>query len=426
MHLLGADPANHAVGIVEEVHEDGRKEIHEEGTAQTRHSSRLNTNYIEAVRRRNRGNARRGVLRAQGSMTPGEWFQHRNVHMRGRLGWSLLTTTLPRVEAQAGATPFLEIRRWNRAFDLFRKREQWGEKVRAGIKGVELKLSTFMGTLGIHAHGHMLILARWWNWRDIRREWFACVKQATLDIYGVELDAEALEAQVEGGVITDIRSVKTRHHEGEVTLEEALQETLKYVTKPDDWEELVQAGQVGQKVLLELEEVERWPRMFELLGAARQVKATAADPAAAEGGRGFLDTACVNDGEAKGPVEDHPLDGSLPGLLEPLAGPPKGPEDVPEVSPRPPPPGRAPSWRELMDQLPLGEWWAMMVDRMKSARRFIARLILERRGGIWITLDGRALGAGEPERIHEPIRRAPRVPTGQDPLWDLWEGVTLA
>ncbi|HET6330570.1 MAG TPA: hypothetical protein VFF76_07265 [Holophagaceae bacterium] len=57
MHLLGADAANHAVGVVKEVHEDGREQLHEEAAAQTRHSSRLNTNYIEAMRRRNRKNA---------------------------------------------------------------------------------------------------------------------------------------------------------------------------------------------------------------------------------------------------------------------------------------------------------------------------------------------------------------------------------
>ncbi|OIQ67561.1 hypothetical protein GALL_508610 [mine drainage metagenome] len=72
MHLLGAAPENHAVGIVEEVHEDGRKEYHEEGTAQTRHGSRLCVNYIEPLRRKNRRHARRAVRRAQASMTPGE------------------------------------------------------------------------------------------------------------------------------------------------------------------------------------------------------------------------------------------------------------------------------------------------------------------------------------------------------------------
>ena len=423
MHLLGAAPENHAVGLVEEVHEDGRKELHEESTAQTRHGSRLCSNYIEALRRRNRGNARRGVLRAQGSMSPAEWYQHRNPKMRGRLAWSFLTLTLPRVEH---GSPFQEVRRFVRAFDLFRKREAWGDKVRAAVKGVELKLSTFMGAVGIHVHGHVLMLARWWRWQDLRREWFACVQRATLDIYGEELDAEALEAQVEGGVITDIRTVRSKHHEGEVPLEDALQETLKYITKPDDWADLVQAGQVGRRMLLELEEVERWPRMFELLGTARERKGTAADPADAEGGRGFLDTACVNDGDPNGPEEAHPLDGTEAGNLRPDAGTPEGPEGGPATSPRPPPPDRAPSWRELMDTLPLGKWMAVMIERTRSARRFIARMILERRGGTWFTLDGKALGAGEPERLHEPIRKAPRLPFGECPIRDLWEGTEFA
>lgn len=307
MHLLGADAANHAVGVVKEVHEDGREELHEEAAAQTRHSSRLNTNYIEAMRRRNRKNARRAVLRSQGTMTPGEWHQHRHAHMRGRLGWGLLTLTLPRVD---GMSPFLEVRRINRAMDLFRKRAAWTKHIRGAIKGVEMKLPVFMGTVGIHVHAHLLILSKWWDWLELRREWFACTAKATEEVYGVELDEEALERAVEGGVVTDIRTVRTKHHGGEVDLEAALQETLKYITKPDDWEALVAAGQVGRDLLLELEEIERWPRMFELMGGAREVKASPSDPATAEGGRGFVHTACVNDGEVEGPDEAHPLDGS--------------------------------------------------------------------------------------------------------------------
>jgi hypothetical protein len=424
MHLLGAAPENHAVGIVEEVHEDGRTEYHEEATAQTRHGSRLCGNYIEALRRKNRSHARRAVRRAQASMTPGEWYQHRNPHMRGRLAWTFLTLTLPRVEQ---GSPFLEVRRFVRAFDLFRKRDAWKAHVRAGIKGVEMKFNVFMGTVGIHVHGHLMILSRWWKWQDLRAEWFACVQQATLDVYGVELDAAALESQVEGGVITDIRTIKSQHHEGEMALEDALQETLKYVTKPDDWDDLVQAGAVGRRMLLELEDVARWPRMFELLGTAREAKQTDADMAAAEGGRGFLDTACLNDGNPNGPDEDHPLEGADSGNLCPEAGTPQGPQGTPQASPRPPPSERAPSWRELMDILPLGKWMAVMVERTRAARRYIARKILETRGGIWITLDGLALGAGEPERVHEPIRRRPsRLPELECPIVDLWEGTEFA
>ncbi len=422
MHLLGADPANHAVGVVKEVHEDGREELHEEGAAQTRHSSRLNTNYLEAMRRRNRKNARRAVTRCQGSMTQAEWYQHKHPHMRGRIAWSLLTLTLPRVD---GMTPFLEVRRINRAMDLFRKRLTWKLKVRGAIKGVEMKLSVFMGQVGIHVHAHLLILAKWWKWEDLRAEWFQAVAKATEEVYAVELDQEALEAQVEGGIVTDIRTVKTHHHEGEVDLESALQETLKYITKPDDWEALVKAGQVGRDLLLELEEIERWPRMFELMGKAREDKAAPVDPANAEGGRGFLDTACIFDGEVEGKEEPHPLDGSLPGLLDPQADPKGGPEAGLEEEPRPPPQVRAPSWRQLMNTLPIGEWLAVMVARMTSARRYIASLILKTRGGIWFTLDGKPLGAGEPERGPLPSLKAPRL-QAPDTMGDLWEGMDLA
>ncbi|HEU4951699.1 MAG TPA: hypothetical protein VFT46_07090 [Holophagaceae bacterium] len=79
-----------------------------------------------------------------------------------------------------------------------------------------------------------------------------------------------------------------------------------------------------------------------------------------------------------------------------------------------------------MDQLPLGEWVAVMVARMASARRYIAGLILKTRGGVWFTLDGRPLGAGEPERSPEPFRRAPRLLAGACPLGDLWAGADLA
>jgi hypothetical protein len=78
-----------------------------------------------------------------------------------------------------------------------------------------------------------------------------------------------------------------------------------------------------------------------------------------------------------------------------------------------------------MDTLPLGEWVAVVAARMASARRHIARLILERRGGIWFTLDGAPLGSGEPERSPMPSLKAPRL-QAPDTLGDLWEGMDLA
>ncbi|MBS1766006.1 MAG: hypothetical protein JST05_01190 [Acidobacteria bacterium] len=422
MHMMGADPRNHAVGIVEEIHEDGRVERHEEAAAATRHSSRLNTNYIEAQRRRNRKKAKAGIRQARAAMTKAEWYQHRHPHMRGRLAFCLTTLTLPRVE---NPHPLLEVKRIVRALDLFRKRDSWTSHVRGAVKGIEMKVGVFMGTITIHVHAHILMLAKWWEWKALRGEWFDCIARATRDIYGEDLDREALEARVEGGVVTDIRTVKTAHHGGEVDLESALQETLKYITKPDDWEALVKAGQVGRDFLLELEEIERWPRMFELMGAARGAKTSPAKDADAEGGRGFLDTACLSDGTAQEPAEAHPLDGSLPGLLEPQAVPKGGAESAPVDSRGPPKAPRPPTWRQLMDTLPIGEWVAVVAARMASARRHIARLILERRGGIWFTLDGAPLGSGEPERSPMPSLKAPR-PQAPDSLGDLWEGMDLA
>lgn len=224
-------------------------------------SERLCPNCLSIRSRRARHSVREGMLRAPKPTTD--------------IRWRFVTLTMPTLPA--AQTPLLEtLDIMSRAWRLFSKSDYWRGfcevgKSRgvefAGIKGVEFTLGKaddgdewMPDVNGYHAHIHLLILSPWVEWQKLREEWTS----ALLKTYA-ENDIEQSINTSDGYAVVDVRLVTTsKTKRGLIGLKGAIQEVCKYVTKTESWLKIPDAQ------LVSVANVNRWPRMFELLGECRQ------------------------------------------------------------------------------------------------------------------------------------------------------------
>jgi len=343
-HLLldGARPENHVSGVL-----DDHGTLYPAGTALVKHSLRLDPNWAETLRRRSRQVARRAVNHAINTLPPKEHYARRKKRS-WRLTWKLVTLTMPHWD---GMSTEDAIRHHNRAFKELGKTKIW-DKVYAGVKGIEDKLTA----KGPHVHSHNLLLSRYIDKTELREAW------------GKALSATRSRDQVGPQQVPfiDIRLVSSEKGGETITLEDALSEVSKYITKTADLVTPDEDGHfVPAAVLLEQCEIARWPRMFELLGACR---ASRAATLAAE--RARLDTSCISPG----------LDNA--GKPESMWTESLEPEEKAKFEsmginfwdaarePEPKKPPRPPSWRDLMFTLSVKDWLQVIAGRAKRAMRF--------------------------------------------------------
>jgi hypothetical protein len=203
---------------------------------------------------------------------------------------------------------------YNRAFALLADTAFWSSRVQAGAKHVEFTVNPH----GYHTHVHLLIYGSYLErdseqenksvkWRaeraaraeergirlvtslpalgNLQDEWTRCITQAAQE-FGRTIEWNASAAHeawyscfpLNGGEVievqpttaakanVDVRIVreKGRATEGEIGLPSAVKELTKYITKAGSWSE------VSDEQLVEIAEVRRWPRCFELLGEWRR------------------------------------------------------------------------------------------------------------------------------------------------------------
>lgn len=205
---------------------------------------------------------------------------------------------------------------YNRAFELLADSAFWSSRVDAGAKHVEFTINQH----GYHTHVHLLIYgsyierdakqeAKSREWRseraakheargmrivtalpalgNLQDEWTRCITQAARE-FGREVEwnagtlhegwysrfpleaGEVVEVQptTAAKANVDVRIVreKGRPSDQEIGLPGAVKELTKYITKAGSWSE------VSNEQLVEIAEVQRWPRCFELLGEWRRTK----------------------------------------------------------------------------------------------------------------------------------------------------------
>jgi hypothetical protein len=261
-----------------------------------------------ALRRRARRRAR--VALASCAMRSGE-------HAR------LVTLTMPTVE---GASLIETIEAVHRAWSLLRKRKFWRANVRAGIKGVEFTVTAS----GYHTHIHILAVSRWIAHAALRSEWSHCLRSAWR-AKGHEISFNTHH----GEAVVDVRLVKGERRASSsgmiVSLEGALQEVCKYITKSESWDALPDAH------LVEVAEVKRWPRLFEVFGAMRSQDERCAVVTS-------LDTQIISDGAQLGFSFDS--------------------------SPASPSRARPPTLRDMMSTLERRTWLSILSLRFADRRAY--------------------------------------------------------
>jgi hypothetical protein len=159
------------------------------------------------------------------------------------------------------------------AFDLLNKRRYWKRIIIGGSRTLEWTLGkqhereqrewNFL-TDGYHVHFHCLIYCLKPDPDTIRSLWTDCVMKACQKFrVPIAITTESGYLRIH---LTDIHpNRESCRRKGITSLEGAIDEICKYVTKPGVWWEL------PDDQLSEIVKVKRWPRRFELLGVMRNI-----------------------------------------------------------------------------------------------------------------------------------------------------------
>lgn len=182
------------------------------------------------------------------------------------LRWRFVTLTAPKVPG-IPVEKIIEV--YNQAFGLMRKRNFFESWVAGGIKGVEFTVEHGAGIIGIdtsspyHVHIHLMIYSEWLPWDELQDEWTYCITEAWRRA-GHKLEINTPSGKVMTRISLIVPKVK-KGQQGVISEEAAIQEVIKYVTKPDSWLKM------PDKQLLECAQIKKWPRMFELFGCVREL-----------------------------------------------------------------------------------------------------------------------------------------------------------
>lgn len=181
------------------------------------------------------------------------------------LRWRSLVLTMPLMR---GADVITAIDKINAAFRKLTNRKFWKTRVKGGIKSVEFTVRPD----SYHVHIHLLVLSEHLPVNEENQRRFSRLA-ARRKLFSGNLSDElayclrAVGAALNGSPVCAVFDVRNRNRKAagnkEVSLEKALQETCKYLTKSESWDKIPDSS------LVEIAEIPRWRRMFEVLGDSR-------------------------------------------------------------------------------------------------------------------------------------------------------------
>lgn len=417
-------PCNHLVGVMTHKPKAGQSKAFLGGTAAWKSSLRLDPNWMTAMRARSRHRAEIEVARMIAQLPKREKkLRDKKVWHRKEKKWILspdaltekfLTLTQPH---RPGADTVEQLTVFNLAFQALRKKDLWTSTVYGAVKAAEDALDPD----GPHVHGHFYLLSRFIVWEDWRKAWCESLDYAWRKQYGEGLPPGLMP-------VIDVRLIvkKTRPGERElranISRSSALDEISKYITKTSDLLKTYPDGrQISPDILLSQCEIARWPRMFELIGMARNRGAKRVGT--------HVHTSCISVAESfrdaltqaremeEGPApEPSPIerswkreysyrkvireDGTIvmeredPGDRDALHWQWDHGSSAYQAKQR----TRPATWRELMDQLNFSDWLHLMMGRAEAGQKFRLKQIADKNPTcLLVDLNGRCVLKQQPE-----------------------------
>jgi|GEM_PF-5205714 len=185
--------------------------------------------------------------------------------------YHFITLTMPNL-----GIPLLEARRiMNLAWSLFRKRQWFKQTIIGGCKSEEFTFTK----RGYHYHTHVLVRSRYVNFSSLRHFW-----TEALSVAFARSGRDLSIATSDGLAIANCQRVRS--------LQDAIQEVAKYVTKTSSWKKIPTAD------LLDVCRIRRFPRMFEFFGSFRlSCRVACGEQIDADLNKTILDTGSLSDGE---------------------------------------------------------------------------------------------------------------------------------
>jgi hypothetical protein len=201
-----------------------------------------------------------------------------------------VTLTMPKVSLSCTQSIALLAHAW----DLFRKLDFTKNYFGGYVKSIEF---TVRSDNSYHAHIHLLAISFFLPEKTLKRFWRRCL-QSAFAASGLDWRCETKD----NSPVVNIKLVDNIEH--------ALNEVCKYVTKSESWEKIPAAH------LLEVANVKRWGRMFELAGRLKKsaklikqrkevIRQMRAESEAARVPENYLDTKYLTDGENSAEVSEN-------------------------------------------------------------------------------------------------------------------------
>ena len=224
-------------------------------------SSRLSRFYLQRTAKQNR----KQIAKNLSGLKPRKGEQ-----------WRFITPTMPQLR---GCSFAQTAKVYDDALVNLRNNKKFWKKIRAGVRSreftngnkIERQKTKREWTLddGYHYHTHWIVLSTWLENRKGHYREFAELWKVALE-KSAKANGVVLEFDTEDGLpIIDIRLIVDRRdvdNDAEISLEKAIQETAKYITKQDS------LGELPVDQLIEISEFLRGKRMIEPLGEANQRK----------------------------------------------------------------------------------------------------------------------------------------------------------
>jgi hypothetical protein len=284
--------------------------------------------------------------------------------------YRFVTLTMPEIFASFKTTLKIQKRAW----DLFRKLKIVKNYFPAIIKSIEF---TVRKNKTYHDHIHLLAISFFLPDELLKQAWTDCVRTA-FEEFGIQFVAKQANA--------NYKLVRNPT--------DMVKEVCKYITKTTTWDE------IPPEQLIEIAEIERWDRLFEVSGRFRQTLArlkaedAAADPSSSSNKKTTLKDNVAR--ELNYFNTDGISDGELPETSE-------SSENSEEISKKP----RRENWRDTIRRDGLEKYLEKFYRQVEFAQKIRKlRLILKYPDAKFTDLDGRAWDLAELEKFALQIRLA--------------------